>query len=256
MSEPKEMTVEQLKARWALQQPAAAAELEKCRADLKAVVDTRIEALTLLDTSAYFTDEEKRVGKREIRDKTDAEIERLIGELQKAEKRARSVARDLLESGGGSTAQASEAVRRLLDSGVAPAEIVARAKELRDETTLRALRKELRYFAPSPGKLNDDQAQAAIAGLQTEIDYTLADVLPGEDGKIVRGALALEKEADAAAATAEFAAKASSDNASGTARMELGFAQNDAERARAAVDNGNGSGDSGGIDAGTQGARK
>jgi hypothetical protein len=75
-----------------------------------------------------------------------------------------------------------------------------------------------------------------VAGIETEIDYALAAVLPEDEGKRVREALLLEKQADAADAGAQFAAKVTSDAGNiSKARLEYGFAESDVELEKQAL---------------------
>lgn len=227
-----DLTVGQRRALQELYDSATASKAGKRKSALMAAVDERVRRLGEVEASPYLTEDERRVRLLKIKDETSREIDGMIEGLQAAEKQARAEAQRVLEEGGSASPAAREQVRRLLDQDVAPANIVERAKGAGDGETLRALRSELRYWATSPGKLNDSDQRAKIAGIQTEIDYTLAEVLPADEAKVVREALALEKEADAASAAAQFAARVSGGQSNlPMARLSMGFAESDAERA-------------------------
>jgi hypothetical protein len=200
---------------------------------LLALADGMVRKIDEATRSLSLTEAEREVAIDAAR--TDAN-ERFDGKVAAvADARDRAIAAvkavlDPIEPPAGEDAVALEQVRRLLSQDLQPVQIVARARELRDAATLRALRWELRYWTP----IGDftDHLQQSIEGLRDTINRKLVEIIDGDESKAYVEALKLAARADAAIHVERIAVKiVVSNNGATSDRIALAYALNMMEHA-------------------------
>lgn len=214
---------------------AARARLEQARQQLVALADDLVDGIDAVGGDVYVAEDQKKLTAQKLKDEAWHALDARLEELEEARESARRLASRVLEKPQ-ATERETASVRRLLDRGVSPTQIMSEARARRSVERLLALRQELADYGDG-SQYGQPTTKAAVAKMANAVDRTLAEVAEGDEREEYRQALTTVALAEGAEPARNFASRVVTSGAKDPmGRLSMAFAEGDVERATAPAD--------------------